>query len=74
MRSDESSLLFLGFLTFLDAPKASATSCIRTLHQQGIALKVIHLYHFEERIAVFSVLVEWFEGGALCSALCLPLI
>lgn len=48
MRSDESGLLFLGFLTFLDPPKASAIPCIRTLRQQGIALKVTLFHHSQE--------------------------
>ncbi len=39
--SDESDLIFLGFLVFLDPPKASAAQAIQELQSAGITVKVI---------------------------------
>lgn len=40
-RSDESDLDFLGFLTFLDRPKAGVADAIRDLRNLGVSVKVI---------------------------------
>ncbi|MFE3293825.1 magnesium-translocating P-type ATPase [Rhodococcus sp. NPDC059234] len=40
-RSDESGLTLVGFLTFLDPPKASAAAAIDALRTHGTAVKVI---------------------------------
>ncbi|MBM3193689.1 MAG: magnesium-translocating P-type ATPase [Chlamydiae bacterium] len=40
-RADEIDLTFLGFLVFLDPPKASALEAIKNLEQSGIKIKVL---------------------------------
>jgi Mg2+-importing ATPase len=40
-RADESGLTLVGFLTFLDPPKASASSAVAALQAHGTAVKVI---------------------------------
>ncbi|GAA4141097.1 magnesium-translocating P-type ATPase [Leifsonia shinshuensis] len=40
-RSDETGMTLLGFLSFLDPPKASAAAAIASLQGHGIAVKVI---------------------------------
>jgi len=39
--SDESDMVLLGFLAFLDPPKESAASAIQALHQHGVAVKIL---------------------------------
>jgi P-type Mg2+ transporter len=39
--TDESELVFAGFAVFLDPPKASAASAIRSLTNSGVAVKVL---------------------------------
>lgn len=39
--NDESEMVLLGFLAFLDPPKPSAQSAIRELHNNGIEVKVL---------------------------------
>jgi Mg2+-importing ATPase len=39
--ADERDLTLLGFLTFLDPPKETAAEALRSLHDHGVAVKVI---------------------------------
>ncbi|MFO0575516.1 MAG: magnesium-translocating P-type ATPase [Polyangia bacterium] len=39
--SDEEGLVFAGFATFLDPPKASAAAALRSLIAQGVAIKIL---------------------------------
>src|SRR5574337_1172930 len=39
--TDESGLVAIGLLAFLDPPKDSAATAIRALHQHGVAVKVV---------------------------------
>jgi Mg2+-importing ATPase len=39
--TDESALIFCGFVAFLDPPKDSAAEAIRLLHEHGVAIKVL---------------------------------
>lgn len=39
--SDESNMVLIGFLAFLDPPKPSASNAIRQLHEQGIEVKIL---------------------------------
>ncbi|GCD95861.1 magnesium-translocating P-type ATPase [Embleya hyalina] len=39
--ADESELTLVGFVAFLDPPKASASAAISALHENGVAVKVI---------------------------------
>lgn len=38
---DESDMVLLGFLAFLDPPKPTTKSAIRTLHEYGVAVKIL---------------------------------
>ncbi|MEI6848103.1 MAG: magnesium-translocating P-type ATPase [Chlorobiaceae bacterium] len=40
-RQDETSMIFLGFITFFDPPKADAGAAINNLAKLGVALKII---------------------------------
>ncbi len=39
--ADESDLILIGYVTFLDPPKESAMAAIKTLHEHGVAVKVL---------------------------------
>lgn len=39
--SDESNMVLIGFLAFLDPPKASAANAIRQLHEHGLDVKIL---------------------------------
>lgn len=39
--ADESDMVLLGYLAFLDPPKPSASLAIRTLHEHGVEVKVL---------------------------------
>jgi Mg2+-importing ATPase len=39
--SDETNMVFLGFLSFLDPPKESAKESVRLLARDGVALKIV---------------------------------
>jgi Mg2+-importing ATPase len=39
--SDESALIFAGFVVFLDPPKVSAASALKALSDSGIAIKIV---------------------------------
>lgn len=39
--ADESDLILIGYVTFLDPPKESAMAAVKTLHEHGVAVKVL---------------------------------
>ena len=39
--SDENGMVLIGFLAFLDPPKASASNAIRQLHENGVEVKIL---------------------------------
>lgn len=41
--TDESRMLFRGFLAFVDPLKLSAIPCIKELYSRGVAIKVLHV-------------------------------
>lgn len=38
---DEQEMVLIGYLAFLDPPKASAAQAIRQLHEHGVEVKVL---------------------------------
>lgn len=38
---DESDLILIGYITFLDPPKESAKEAVQSLHAHGVTVKVL---------------------------------